>query len=195
MTGMAPYQTLNVPHPVFVAVEAAGPSLAWLKPIVNVGAITGLASAAFATLYAQSRIFYSMARDGMLPPVFATLHPKHRTPSKGSWYTGWIAAIIAGCVPIDVLGELVSIGTLFAFAIVCIGVLLLRYREPDIPRAFRAPALGLFSTLGTLICVYLMFSLPNGTWIRLAVWLAIGLGIYFGYGYRHSQLQPERTPS
>lgn len=189
MTGMAPYTDLNVPHPVFVAVDHAGPALAWLKPVVSIGAVVGLASATLATLYAQTRIFYSMALDGMIPRAFSKLHPRHATPSRGTWYTGIAAAAIAGFVPIDVLGELVSIGTLLAFAIVCLGVLVLRRREPDLPRGFRTPAVGPVAVLGIASCGYLMISLPPGTWIRLALWLAVGLAIYFCYGYRHSRLR------
>lgn len=189
MTGMAPYTALNVPDPVFVAVDHAGPQLAWLKPIVSLGAIVGLASATLATLYGQTRIFYSMSVDGLIPPAFSQLHPRHATPMQGTWYTGLIAAVIAGGVPINVLGELVSIGTLFAFAIVCVGVLILRRRAPDLPRAFRTPWVGVVAVGGTLSCAYLMYSLPPDTWVRLAVWLAIGMTVYIVYGYRHSKLR------
>lgn len=189
MTGMAPYTTLNVPDPVFVAVDHAGPGLAWLKPIVSIGAIVGLASATLATLYGQTRIFYSMSVDGLIPPAFSKLHRRHATPTQGTWYTGLVAAAIAGCVPINVLGELVSIGTLFAFAVVCVGVLILRRREPDLPRAFRTPFVTVVAVSGALSCAYLMYSLPGDTWVRLAVWLAIGMAVYIGYGHRHSKLR------
>jgi APA family basic amino acid/polyamine antiporter len=189
MTGMAPYTTLNVPDPVFVAVDHAGPALAWLKPIVSIGAIVGLASATLATLYGQTRIFYSMSVDGLIPPAFSKLHRRHATPAQGTWYTGLVAAAIAGCVPINVLGELVSIGTLFAFAIVCVGVLVLRRREPDLPRPFRTPFVTVVAVGGALSCAYLMYSLPRDTWVRLAVWLAIGMAVYIGYGHRHSKLR------
>lgn len=192
MTGLAPYSLLDVPQPIFVAVDHAGSGLAWLKPIVGVGAIVGLASAMLATLYGQIRIFYSMSKDGMLPEAFGLLHPRHRTPSLGTWYSGLAAALIAGFVPIGVLGELASIGTLLAFVIVCVGVLVLRRREPLAPRRFRLrfPRTAAYS--GIAICLYMMINLPPGTWIRLAVWLTLGLAIYFAYGHRRSKL---RSPS
>lgn len=189
MTGMAPYTMLNVPDPVFVAVDHAGPSLGWLKPIVSIGAIVGLASAVLATLYGQTRIFYSMSVDGLIPPAFSKVHPRHATPAHGTWCTGLVAAAIAGCVPIGVLGELVSIGTLFAFAVVCVAVLVLRRRDPGLPRAFRTPFVTVVSVSGTLSCVYLMYSLPRDTWVRLAVWMTIGMAVYFAYGRRHSKLR------
>lgn len=191
MTGLAPYPLLNVPHPVFVAVDRAGPALAWLKPLVSIGAIVGLGSAILTTLYGQIRIFYSMARDGMISPRFAHLHPKHDTPTWGTWFSGVAAALIAGVLPIDLLGELVSIGTLMAFVIVCVGVLILRKTAPQVERAFRVPYVTPVALCGVAICLYMMFSLPPDTWLRLAVWLAIGFVVYFGYGYRHSKLNTQ----
>jgi len=133
-------------------------------------------------LLAQSRIFYSMSRDGLLPPIFARLHPRFRTPHVTTAIIGILVAIAAGLFPIAVLGQLVSMGTLLAFAIVCTGVLILRRIEPDVPRPFKTPGMPWVPIFGTLICLYLMSGLPLRTWIRLFVWLAIGLAIYFGYG-------------
>ena len=185
VTGIAPYQTLNVAHPVSQAIEAL-PATAWLAPIVNVGAIVGLASVVLVLLLGQSRIFYAIARDGLIPPLFAEVHPRFRTPAKSSIVTGIFAALLAGVLPIDILGELVSIGTLAAFVIVCVGVMVLRIREPARARPFRTPAVWLVAPLGIAMCVFMMAFLPADTWIRLAVWTVIGLAIYFGYGTRHA---------
>ncbi|MEO7647936.1 MAG: amino acid permease [Gemmatimonadaceae bacterium] len=188
MTGLANYTELNVPHPVFVAIEKAGPSLAWLGFFVNIGAIAGLASVVLVMLMAQPRIFYAMARDGLLPPVFGKIHPRFRTPYITTILTGVVAALVAGTFPIGILGELVSIGTLLAFVIVSAGILVLRYREPNLPRPFRTPFVPVVPILAILICGYMMVSLPLDTWLRLLVWMALGIIIYFAYGKSHSKL-------
>ena len=188
MTGLVPYTQLNVPHPVFVAIDAAGPGLKWLTYFINVGAIAGLASVVLVMLMGQPRIFYSMSRDGLLPPVFGKVHPKYQTPYITTILTGVVAALVAGFFPIGLLGELVSIGTLLAFVIVCAGVLVLRYKQPDLPRPFRTPLVPIVPILGILICFGLMAFLPGDTWIRLLVWLALGLAIYFLYGRHHSKI-------
>jgi APA family basic amino acid/polyamine antiporter len=136
----------------------------------------------------QPRIFYSMSRDGLLPPVFGRVHPKFRTPHVSTIVTGVVAALIAGLFPIGLLGELVSIGTLLAFVIVCGGILVLRHKQPDLPRPFRTPWVPVVPILGILICGYMMYGLPTDTWLRLAIWMALGLAIYFLYGRRHSKL-------
>lgn len=188
MTGLSSYTKLNVPHPVFVAIEAAGPALAWLRPIVNIGAIAGLASVVLVMLMGQPRIFYSMARDGLLPAVFGKVHPRFRTPYVTTILTGIVAAVVAGLFPIGILGQLVSIGTLLAFVIVCAGILVLRYRSPNLARPFRTPLVPLVPILGILSCLGLMAGLPRDTWLRLIVWMAIGLVIYFSYSRSHSKL-------
>jgi len=187
MTGLAPYPELNVPHPVFVAIEKAGPSLRWLTYLINIGAIAGLASVVLVMLLGQPRIFYSMARDGLLPPMFGKVHAKYRTPYLATIITGSVAMVIAGLFPIGLLGELVSIGTLLAFVIVSAGILVLRYRSPDLHRPFRTPFVPIVPILAILICGYMMYGLPSDTWLRLIIWLAIGLLIYFGYGRAHSR--------
>src|SRR5256885_137147 len=180
MTGLVAYPKLNVASPLALAVETT--RVSWLPPVVNFGAICGLSSVILVNMLAQSRIFYSMSRDGLLPPLFARLHPRFRTPHVTTTITGVVVAIASGLFPIGVLGQLVSMGTLLAFAIVCSGVLILRKTAPDTPRPFRTPGMPWVPVIGTLICLYLMSGLPLPTWIRLFVWLAIGLTIYFSYG-------------
>ena len=187
MTGLVPFAQLNVPEPVFVALDAA-PALNWLKIFATLGAVAGLASVVLVMLMAQPRIFYAMSRDGLLPPIFGRVHPKFKTPWLATIITGVTAAVFAGLFPIGILGHLVSIGTLFAFVIVCAGILVLRYRSPDLPRPFRTPFVPFVPVGGVLICSWLMYNLPADTWLRLAVWMALGLAIYFLYGRKHSRL-------
>ena len=189
LTGIVNYTQLNVPDPIAVGIDAAGPDLAWLRPVVKIGAIAGLSSVILVMLLGQPRIFYSMSKDGLLPPVFSAVHPRFRTPWLASAVTGGFAMIFAGLLPIGLLGELVSIGTLLAFAIVCAGVLVLRRTDPDRPRPFRTPLVPFVPIAGILACLYLMLGLPVDTWARLIIWMALGLAIYFLYGRRHSKVQ------
>lgn len=182
ITGLAPFRTLDVPQPLLVALGAAGRRLDWLSPLVGVGALIGLASAMLVSLYGQIRIFYSMSADGLLPKMFSTVDPRARVPLFGTLVVVAAAGGVAALFPIQLLGELASIGTLLAFAIVCIGVLVLRRSAPDLPRPFRVPASPYVPLLGIVSCVLLMLTLPLATWIRLIVWTLIGIAIYFGYG-------------
>jgi APA family basic amino acid/polyamine antiporter len=193
LTGVVSYQQLNVPAPIALAISTLGPSLAWLEYFIKIGAIAGLSSVILVMLLGQPRIFYTMSKDGLLPPIFGVVHPKFRTPWIAQIITGGAAMLIAGLFPIGLLGELVSIGTLLAFAIVCAGVFVLRFTNPTIHRPFRTPAVWLVAPLGVGSCGYLMAHLPADTWARLIVWIAIGVVIYFAYGIRHSKLNQIQT--
>jgi APA family basic amino acid/polyamine antiporter len=193
LTGIVSYTALNVADPVAVGVDAMGKGMFWLRPIVKIAAIAGLSSVILVMLLGQPRIFYSMSKDGLLPPVFSKVHPKFKTPYISTIITGVTAMIIAGILPISILGELVSIGTLLAFIIVCISILVLRKSKPDIERPFKTPWVPLVPILGASICFLQMASLPIDTWLRLIVWMAIGFAIYFLYGIRHSKIR-QNTP-
>jgi len=193
LTGIVSYTTLNVPDPVAVGVNAMGDSMFWLRPIIKIAAIAGLSSVILVMLMGQPRIFYSMSKDGLLPPVFSKVHKRFKTPYISTIVTGSVAMIIAGVLPIGILGELVSIGTLLAFAIVCISILILRKKRPELHRPFRTPFVPVIPILGALICFAQMASLPISTWLRLIIWMAIGFLIYFFYGIRKSKLRKESS--
>ncbi|WP_108805749.1 amino acid permease, partial [Xanthomonas fragariae] len=187
LTGLLPYTQLGTAKPVATALEAH-PQLIWLKTAVEIGAIAGLSSVVLVMLMAQPRIFYTMAKDGLMPALFGKVHPKFHTPYVGTIFVGAVAALLAGVIPLNVLGELVSMGTLLAFATVCAGVMMLRFTKPDLPRPFRVPLAMLICPLGTLACVFLFFQAFQEHWKVFVGWTVIGLFIYFGYGIRHSRL-------
>jgi basic amino acid/polyamine antiporter, APA family len=188
LTGLVPYEKLNDAAPVAVALEAH-PQLLWLWPWVIWGTLFGLTSVIITMIIPQARIWLTMSQDGLLPPAFAAIHPKFRTPHISTTITGVAAAIFGGLFPIDLLGELVSIGTLIAFIVVCAGVLVLRRTQPDTPRPFRVPAVWFVAPAGVVTCAAMAYSLPNTTWIRLVIWSVLGILIYALYGYRRSQLR------
>ncbi len=191
LTGIVSYTTLNVPDPIAVGVNAMGPSMFWLRPVIKVAAVAGLSSVILVMLLGQPRIFFSMANDGLLPAVFAKVHGKFRTPYVSQILTGVIATVLAGILPIGLLGELVSIGTLLAFVIVCISVMVLRKTQPELHRPFRTPLVPLIPMLGVITCLAQMMALPFDTWLRLVIWMVAGFFIYFLYGRRHSKVRKD----
>jgi APA family basic amino acid/polyamine antiporter len=190
MTGVTPYTTLGVSKPVTVAVQAMGPQLNWLVPLVNFGATLGLATVVLGLLLGQSRIFYAMSRDGMLPRLFAKVHPRFRTPYLSTILIGLIAAVLSALLPENLLIELVAIGTLAAFVLVCLSVIILRKTHPNVPRPFRTPLVPIVPIGGMLVCFGMMAGLPLDTWIRFIGWGLLGLVVYFFYARKHA-----RTPS
>jgi APA family basic amino acid/polyamine antiporter len=192
MTGMVPYTQLDTAAPVAVALDAH-PELGWLSGLVKVGAIAGMTSVVLMSLLGQPRILLSMAEDGLLPKSMGAIHPKYRTPHVATAWTVAVAAVIAGLFPLDVLGELISIGILLAFAMVCIGVLVLRLKRPEMNRPFRVPFAPVTCLLGAVFCGGMACFLPAGTWWRLGLWTALGFLIYALYGYRNSRLRTQET--
>jgi APA family basic amino acid/polyamine antiporter len=186
MTGMVPYQKLGADAPVAVALDAH-PQLAWLGSLVKVGAIAGMTSVILMSMLGQPRIFLAMADDGLLPPSMRKVHPKYRTPHVATAITTILAAVIAGLFPLNILGELISMGILLAFTGVCIGVLVLRSTRPDLPRPFRVPAAPVTCVLGAVVCGGITYFLPRETWMLFLIWSVIGFSIYALYGYGHSK--------
>ncbi|MEA3246957.1 MAG: amino acid permease [Gemmatimonadota bacterium] len=182
LVGIVPFSQLNVAAPLAVAIDATG--LTWLSPLIKVSALFGMFSTMLVQLLGQTRIFYSMSRDGFLPPVFSQVHQRFRTPHVSTLLTGLVTALLAGLTPIDVLGQLVAMGTLLAFILVCIGIIALRRTDPDAPRPFRVPLMPWVPIAGALSCFGAMLVLPLETWVRLVVWLVLGFVVYFGYSRR-----------
>ena len=189
MTGIVPYKQLNDPAPIAIAINAAGDGLAWLRTPIKIGAIAGLSSVILVMLLGQPRIFYAMSKDGLLPASFSKIHPKYKTPYITTIITGCVAMVVAGLFPIGLLGELVSIGTLLAFVIVCGGILVLRYTSPELVRPFKTPLFPFVPIMGMLTSLYLMANLPWHTWERLIIWMALGIIIYFAYSKHHSKVR------
>jgi len=190
-TGIMSYRDLNVPDPIAVAADHAG--LGWMSSLIKLGAIAGLSSVILVMLLGQSRILWTMADDGLMPKFVSKVHPKFRTPWITTIVTGAVVAFFAAILPIRDAASLVSIGTLLAFVIVSIGVLVLRVREPGLVRRFKAPAVWFVAPMGALSALYLMISLPWRTWERLIIWFVIGMVIYFFYGARRSKLGNQRV--
>jgi APA family basic amino acid/polyamine antiporter len=190
LTGMVPFQELNLPAPMAYAMEKVG-APGWVRLFVDIGAVLGLGSVILVMLLGQSRVFYSMSRDGLLGKWAGAVHPRFRTPYLSTIFTGIAVGLATGILPLQLLGQLVNIGTLLAFVLVCAGVMILRKKRPDLDRPFKTPWVPFVPVMGILCCLGLMATLPADTWIRLLVWLAIGFLIYFGYSRNHSVLQQQ----
>ena len=190
LTGMVPYQKLGVDAPVAVALDAH-PQLGWLGSLVKIGAVVGMTSVILMSMLGQPRIFLAMADDGLLPPSMRKVHPKYRTPHIATAITTILAAAIAGLFPLNILGELISMGILLAFTGVCIGVLVLRYTKPDLQRPFRVPVAQVTCVVGALICGGITWFLPHETWLLFLIWSTIGFSIYALYGYRNSRMRSD----
>ena len=191
LTGMVRYDQIDVDAPVSVAFKQVG--LPWAQALISLGAITGMTSVLLVMMLSQPRVLLAMARDGLVPPsFFGAVHERFKTPYKSTILTGVCVALMGGLLPLKILAELVNIGTLLAFVIVCAAVLIMRRTNPDAHRPFRAPLVPLTPILGILTCLMLMFSLPGENWLRLFIWLAIGFVIYFAYGIKHSVMHKQR---
>jgi APA family basic amino acid/polyamine antiporter len=191
LTGLAPvdfFRNAGSEASVAGAIELAMPGYRWLARAVTVAILGGFSSVILVMLMGQSRVFYSMSRDGLVPKMFSDVHPKYRTPYKANILFLAFVGVFAAFIPGDVVGDMTSIGTLFAFILVSIGVWVMRVKEPQLARPFRVPAVPVVSTLGAVVCAAMIFGLGWPNWARLAVWLAIGLVIYMAYGVKHSQL-------
>ena len=187
LTGMVPYSLLNTPAPVSFALQQVG--IYWGSALVSVGALLGITSVLLVLLFGQSRIFFAMSRDGLLPPVFKEVHPKFRTPVKVTIFVGVVTALIAGLLPLQDIAQLVNVGTLAAFIIVSAGVIVLRYRRPELERPFKCPLVPFVPVVCMIACAILILSLPTLTHIRFVVWLFIGFLVYLVYSSKHSQLR------
>ncbi|MEH7123572.1 amino acid permease [Bacillus sp. JJ1532] len=186
LTGMVPFDLLNVKDPVAFGLQYINQD--WAAGFISLGAIVGITTVLIVMMFGQSRLFYSISRDGLLPKALSAVHPKTKVPLKSTWVTGILVATLAGLVPLDKLAELTSIGTLFAFTAVSLGVAVLRKTRPDLKRGFKTPWVPVIPALAVIFCVYLMLQLSAFTWKGFAVWLILGLVIYFTYGYRKSHL-------
>ena len=185
MTGIVPYQQfLGIDHPVSLALKYAGEN--WVAGFVDLGAILGMTTVILVMAYGQTRVIYAMSRDGLLPKRLSTVHPRFHTPFFATWLVGIVFGLIAAVVPLNILTELINIGTLAAFSLVAIAVVILRKKRPDLKRAFRCPWVPVIPALAVIFCVMLMTYLSWHTWVAFIIWMAIGLLIYFGYARKHS---------
>ncbi|ENQ3108000.1 amino acid permease [Bacillus cereus] len=189
LTGIVPYGKLNISDPVAFALQFIGQD--GLAGVISVGAITGITTVMLVMMYGQVRVSYAMSRDGLLPNRFSKVHPKFKTPFLNTWITGVVAALISGLVDLSVLAHLVNIGTLSAFTLVAIAVIVMRKTHPDLPRAFKAPLVPILPALTVIFCLYLMLQLPAITWKSFGIWMVIGIGVYFLYSRKNSALHKE----
>lgn len=192
LTGIVNYKDLDVDAPIALAIDRTGEGLAWLSPFIKLGAIAGLSSVILVMMLGQSRIYYAISKDGLLPGFFSKVHAKRGVPQRATLFACVITALFAGLFPLNVLSELVSIGTLLAFTVVCLSILVLRKTQPDLKRPFRTPLVPFVPLLGAAICILQMVSLPASTWYRLIGWTAVGALVYFLYGIRHSVLNRKK---
>ncbi|MBI2812277.1 MAG: amino acid permease [Candidatus Melainabacteria bacterium] len=186
MLGLVSYATLDVPDPIAVAVNALGPKFVWLRLVIKLAILAGLTSVVLVMQLSQARIFYSMAKDGLLPKKFAKISDRFHTPFFATAVVTTVCMILAGIFPVDILGQLTNMGALLAFAIVCFGILVLRYKQPNLHRPFKTPFVPWIPLAGTLVCLIQMFAMPGVTWMQFIIWMAIGMAIYFGYSAKHS---------
>jgi APA family basic amino acid/polyamine antiporter len=189
LTGMQNYRDINPVSGFSSAFEAVG--LSGLADVIAVGAIIGILTVMFTFMLGVTRVWYAMSRDGLLPAWFAKLHPVRRVPSRVTWIAGAASAVIAGFLPIREAAELTNIGILLAFVVVCIAVIVLRYRRPELPRSFRLPGMPVIPALGVIFSIWLITFLTPTTWLRFAAWFLLGLIVYFAYSRRHSKLRDE----
>jgi APA family basic amino acid/polyamine antiporter len=189
LTGIVSYTLIGVPDPIAVAVDALGPQFTWLRLIVKVAILAGLTSVILVMLMGQARVFYAMAHDGLIPKIFGTISQKFRTPLFTTIIVTCIGMALAGFFPVDILGQLTSMGALFVFGMVCFGVLILRFTQPNLHRPFRTPFTPWVPLLGTFSCFFLMVLMPGVTWLQLLVFMIFGCLFYFMYGKNHSKLR------
>jgi len=196
LTGLSPYyvflQQGGEASVSYAVNHYMPPSYGWLSTFITVAILFGFSSVILVMLLGQTRVFYTMSRDGLIPPVFSTLHPKHKTPYKSQWLFFFFVGLFAAFVPDTVVGNMTSIGTLFAFVLVCIGVIILRKTNPEIPRPFKTPLVPFVPVLGAIICLLMITGLGISNWTRLIVWLIIGFFVYFGYSRKHSKVQRDQ---
>lgn len=189
MTSIVDYRTLGVADPIGVAVNAFGPKFFWLRYVIKLGILAGLSSVILVMMSAQARIFYTMAKDGLLPKIFGKTHPKYRTPFYGTLIISLVSIFLAGCFPVDILGQLTSMGALFVFGMVCFGVLILRFTQPTLHRPFKTPFTPWLPLFGTLACFFQMVIMPGVTWVQMIILMGLGCGVYFIYGRKHSKIR------
>jgi APA family basic amino acid/polyamine antiporter len=189
LTGIVRYDQLNVDAPIALAIDRAGEGLAWMSPLIKLGAIAGISSVILVMMMGQSRIYYAISSDGLLPSLFSKISSKRGVPRNAILFAGIATGAIAGIFPLNVLSELVSIGTLMAFTIVCISIMVLRKTHPELKRPFKVPLVWLLPSLGAFFCILQMVSLPWSTWARLILWMLLGVAVYFVYGKRNSRLE------
>ena len=187
LLGIVSYKMLGVPDPIAVAVNALGPKFIWMRYVIKIAILAGLTSVVLVMLMGQSRIFYAMSKDGLLPRPFGKVHAKFQTPFFTTIVVTLVAMVVSGIFPVGILGQIVSMGTLLAFAIVCFGILVLRYTQPSLHRPFKTPFVPWIPLAGTLTCIIQMLALPGVTWVQLIGWMVVGYGIYFTYGVKNSK--------